>query len=221
MEYPRQELSWSEIETVLLDMDGTLLDLAFDNFFWLELVPAHYAESKGLDAGEARAEIARRYAAVAGSLPWYCIDHWSRELDLDIRHLKWSHRHRIRYLPMVPEFLGAVRARGKRLLLVTNAHRETLAIKIAQTGLDAHVDLIVSSHDLAAPKESLEFWRSLETVTPFDPARSLLIEDSLPVLAAARSYGIRHVVAIRRPDSGAPPRDIVEFTAVDGVADLI
>ena len=33
---------WRAIDTVLLDMDGTLLDLRFDNYFWLELVPRKY-----------------------------------------------------------------------------------------------------------------------------------------------------------------------------------
>ena len=33
------ELDWTSIDTVLLDMDGTLLDLRFDNWFWQEHVP--------------------------------------------------------------------------------------------------------------------------------------------------------------------------------------
>ncbi|MCP4043692.1 MAG: haloacid dehalogenase, partial [Gammaproteobacteria bacterium] len=32
-------INWNSIHTVLLDMDGTLLDLHFDNQFWLEHVP--------------------------------------------------------------------------------------------------------------------------------------------------------------------------------------
>ena len=31
-------LAWRDIDTVLLDMDGTLLDLHYDNHFWLEPV---------------------------------------------------------------------------------------------------------------------------------------------------------------------------------------
>ena len=36
-------IDWSCIDTVLLDMDGTLLDLHFDNFFWSEHLPRTYA----------------------------------------------------------------------------------------------------------------------------------------------------------------------------------
>jgi 5'-nucleotidase len=214
-------VDWDVIDTVLVDMDGTLLDLAFDNFFWLEVVPQSYASLHGLPLDDARERLAPRFAAVAGTLPWYCLDHWSRDLAIDIKALKRAHRHRIRFLPGAPEFLAAVRRRGKRLHIVTNAHRDTFAVKAEQTGIDALVDGVVCSHDLAAPKESVAFWQELERREPFDRTRTLLIEDSLAVLAAARAYGLAHTVAIRRPDSRLPARTIADYAAVDGVADLV
>jgi putative hydrolase of the HAD superfamily len=214
-------VDWDRIDTVLVDMDGTLLDLAFDNFFWLDLVPEHYAESNGCSVGAARAALAARFDAIAGTLNWYCLDHWSRDLKLDIRALKRRNAHLVRYLPGAREFLAAVRTRGKHLWIVTNAHRDTLAVKAEQTGIDRLVDRVVSSHDLRAPKESAEFWHGLEREHPFDRDRALLIEDSLAVLAAATGYGVAHTIAIRRPDSRRPPRAIDAFAAVDGVADLL
>jgi putative hydrolase of the HAD superfamily len=214
-------VDWDDIDTVFVDMDGTLLDLAFDNFFWLELVPAHYAERHGLTPQEARVRLAPRFDAIAGTLPWYCLDHWTRDLGLDLRTLKRSHSHLIRFLPRAPEFLAAVRARGKALWLVTNAHRDTFAVKAEQTGVDRLVDSVVCSHDLSAPKESNEFWTELTRRHPFDPKRTLLIEDSLAVLGAASAFGLKHTLAIRRPDSRLPARDISAFHSVDGVADLV
>jgi len=214
-------VDWEQIDTVLVDMDGTLLDLAFDNYFWLELVPERYADLHACSVEDARERLTRRFDAHAGTLNWYCLDHWTHDLGLDIRALKRSHSHLVRYLPLAPEFLATVRARGKRLSIVTNAHRDTLAVKTEQTGVDRLVDRVVSSHDLRAPKESAEFWHELERVHPFDRARTLLIEDSVAVLAAGRGYGIAHTLAIRRPDSRRPPRTIDSFTAIDGVADLV
>lgn len=214
-------LDWSEIDTVLVDMDGTLLDLAFDNYFWLELVPSRYAALRGLDPAAASEEITGRYARVLGQLEWYCVEHWASELGLDIAALKWRHRHLIDYLPGAAGFLDDVRASGRPLRIVTNAHPRTIEVKAAQTGIDRRVDHVVSSHSFDAPKESGDFWARLAASQPFDPARTLFVEDSLAVLTAARAFGIRHTIAIRRPDSGQPARTITDFPSVDGIADLI
>ena len=214
-------VDWEAIDTVLVDMDGTLLDLNFDTFFWRELVPQRYAVRNGLTVREARAKLEPRFDAKMGTLEWYCLDHWARDLELDLKTLKREHRERIRFLPGAQEFLASVRARGKRLSIVTNAHRDTFAVKAEHTGLDRLVDSVVCSHDFAAPKESAAFWQALEAHEPFDRRRTLLIEDSLSVLAAARDYGIRHILAIRRPDSQLPPRSTPDFLAVDGVFELV
>jgi putative hydrolase of the HAD superfamily len=214
-------VDWNAIDTVLVDMDGTLLDLSFDTFFWREAVPERYARLHGLTVTAAQQCLAPRFDAKIGTLEWYCLDHWARDLNLDLKMLKREHRERIRFLPGAQAFLASVRARGKRLGLVTNAHRDTFAVKAEHTGIDRLVDSVVCSHDFAAPKETVAFWHALEAHAPFDRRRTLLIEDSLTVLAAAREYGVRHTLAIRRPDSQLPPRAIDEFAAIDGVFELV
>jgi len=215
------QVPWSDIDTLLLDMDGTLLDLAFDNFFWLELVPREYASATGLTSELAHDSLLSRYEAVAGTLPWYCIDHWTGELGLDIERLKRRHRHRIRFQPGAQEFLESARRHRKRLILVTNAHRVTLTIKCEQTGIDDYMDAVVSSHDYGVEKERTAFWQQLKAEQSIDPERSLLVEDSLAVLHTARRFGIAHTIAIRRPDSTGEQREIDGFTAVDGIGGLI
>jgi putative hydrolase of the HAD superfamily len=214
-------ICWADVDTVLLDMDGTLLDLAFDNFFWLEVVPKEYALRHGLGEAEATRRVLDGYERVVGTLDWYCVEHWTRALGLDIAALKSQHRHRIGYLPGARRFLAALRTTGKCVRLVTNAHPRALAIKVEQTGLDLHVDDLVSSHDLGAPKERQEFWAALAALHPFDAERTLLVEDSIAVLRAAKEFGVRHAIAIRRPDSRQPARDVEGFPAVDSVADLL
>ena len=211
---------WSTVDTVLLDMDGTLLDLRFDNLFWQQVVPDRYGEVHGLAPDEARRQLEPRFAAKQGTLEWYCLDYWSRELGLDIARLKEEVEDHIDFLPDVPDFLRAVRAAGKRLVLVTNAHRSSLAVKLRRTRLAEYLDAIHSSHDLGLPKEHADFWGRLRDLEPFEPARTMLVDDSLPVLRAAHAYGLGRVVAIRRPDSTRPARTIVDFHAVDGLAEL-
>ncbi|MFM1891341.1 MAG: hypothetical protein RLZ44_418 [Pseudomonadota bacterium] len=207
-------LDWSQIDTVLLDMDGTLLDLHFDNHFWLEHVPRRYAEARGLSPEAAKQQLLTRYRDIEGTLNWYCVDHWSRELGLDIALLKQEVDHLIQVHPHVPEFLEALAAAGKRRVLVTNAHQKALALKMDRTQLAGHFDRIVCAHDIGLPKEHAGFWPRLHAIMPFDPAAALFIDDSLSVLRAAAGYGIGQLVAIRSPDSRQPAREVSEFPAV-------
>ena len=58
----------------MLDMDGTVLDLAYDNYVWKELVPERYAEAKGLSLDDARNRLFQKYESIQGDLEWYCLD---------------------------------------------------------------------------------------------------------------------------------------------------
>ncbi len=216
-----EPLPWERIDTVLLDMDGTLLDLRFDNWFWQEHVPDVYARHHGLTAEEAHATLAPRFAAARGRLDWYCIDYWSRELGLDIPSIKRGVREQVAWIPGAEQFLGRLRALGKRRLLVTNAHPETLAIKDQHVDLIGHLDAVYSTHSFGVPKEDPAFWPRFAASEPFDPARTLFVDDSPPVLQAAHGYGIAWLRAIRHPDSGRPARDTAGFVGIDSVAELI
>ena len=214
-------LPWSDIDTVLLDMDGTLLDLNFDNHFWQVHVPLRYGEARGLTREAAREELMARYHARAGTLDWYSVDYWETELELDIMALKEEVAHLIAIHPHVTDFLTAARTACKRVVLVTNAHHKSLTLKMARTGLQVHFDNIISSHSVRRPKEDQAFWRRLQQFEGFLPARSLLVDDSLPVLDAARAYGVGHLVTIRRPDTRQPQKDTADYRAIDSFAELL
>lgn len=216
-----QAVNWAEIEWVILDMDGTILDLAYDNYFWRELVPERYAQARGLTLEQARAELLPKFVEVQHTLPWYCTDYWSRITGLNMAQLKHEIRHRIAPLQGAVGFLEAVRASGRKLWLATNAHRDSWSLKLEHTGLRGHFHEIHCSHDYGAPKEDPQFWQRFSAASPFDLQRALFVDDSLPVLQAAQRYGVGQVVAIRHPDTGLPVREISGFTAVDRLADLL
>lgn len=214
-------LPWNDIATVLLDMDGTLLDLHYDNHFWQVHVPAKFAEKHGLPEAEARQECFRRYDAQAGTLNWYCVDYWTEQLQLDIVQLKEELSNLISVHPDAPEFLAEARRAGKRVVLVTNAHHKALSLKMQRTGLSVHFDAIHSSHSFGHAKETPLFWQALHRVERFDPGSTLLVDDSLPVLRAARDYGIAHLLAVYRPDTRQPERDVGEFFAIRRFKDIM
>ncbi len=207
-------IDWHAIDTVLLDMDGTLLDLHFDNYFWLEHLPKRYAEAHGMDELHAREAIHQHIKALEGTLQWYCLDHWSALMQLDIPALKREVQHKIRIRPHAEPFLQRLRALGKKLVLITNAHRKGLEIKLQVTEIDKWLDIIISSHDFQSPKEELLFWQQLQLSEPFDPQRTVFIDDTPRVLRSARDYGIQHLVCITMPDSQKPRQHAGEFTGI-------
>lgn len=214
-------IHWPSVESVFLDMDGTLLDLHFDNHFWREHVPVRFAEKHGLDVDAAREHLFPKFANAEGTLDWYCVDYWSRELELDIAGLKREVDHLIAVHPHVIDFLDQLRTARKRVVLVTNAHGKSVDIKFEKTSIGEHFDRVVCSHDLGLPKEHLDFWGRLQETEPFEPGNTLLIDDSLPVLRSAQHYGIEHLLAIYHPDSKGPRRDVESFRAIEHFRELL
>lgn len=200
-------VNWHSLDTVFLDMDGTLLDLHFDNHFWLEHLPRRYAEHNNLSSEEARDTVIPMIMAERGSLNWYCTDYWSDRLELDITGLKAEVAERIGYRPYVTDFLDAVRSSGLRSVIVTNCHPDPLSLKLQRTGLDNRVDNIISSHQLGKPKEDPAFWRDLARLEAYRPAATLMVDDSFPVLESARTAGLGQCLAILAPDSKQAARD--------------
>jgi len=205
----------------MLDMDGTILDLAFDNYIWKDLVPRRYAAENGLSFETARERLFKKYAAVQGDLEWYCLDHWNDRLGIDVVKIHHDVTHRIGYLPGALCFLRAVHQQDVRVLLVTNSHPDTLELKDAVTGLADYFDGLYSSHTYGHAKESRSFWESLQDDVGFDPETTLFVDDSQPVLESAQEYGVGMLVTITRPDTSEPVKRGSRFRGVEGVRDLL
>ena len=199
---------------MLLDMDGTLLDLHFDNHFWQTHVPRRYADIHGIDHEQACARILPHMREIRGTLNWYSIHYWSDYLALDIPTLKQEVAHLIRLRPGVTPFLEWLRKAGKYVVLATNAHPDTVEIKFSRVTLGGHFDQIICSHDLGAPKESMDFWRALGDLLDYEPGRSLLVDDNEQVLDAAAAHGIRWLRSVQQPDLQAPPQPPGKHPAV-------
>jgi len=208
-------------DTLMLDMDGTVLDLAFDNYVWQELMPEEYAKLAGISADEARDYLYTRFRSMEGKLDWYCLDHWSEQLGLDVLAIHREVNERIGYLPGARRFLETVSKREIRLLLVTNSHRDTLALKSEVTGIAEFFDEIYTSHDVGHAKEDQPFWQALQDAESFDPGRTLFIDDNISVLRSAHEFGVGMLLTVTRPDTTAPLKGDCEFAGVEGVVDLL
>lgn len=215
------EFSWDVIDTVMLDMDGTLLDKHFDDYFWEVYVPENYSLIHDLPLEDAAEQLLSRYRKIECTLQWSDVEHWSRELSLNIPELKLRISDLISVHPHVSEFLSFCRAEGKRLHLVTNAHPRTLAIKLDKTGLGTWFDRVVCADEIGFAKEEPQFWSRLEEMLGFDPQRSLFADDTEKVLRAAENYGIGCLIHIARPSSRKPVRHSASYPSIDSFNELL
>lgn len=208
-------LPWHDIDTVLLDMDGTLLDLHYDNVFWMNLLPEKIAQKTGKDISTCRDELFAHYEKVMGTISWYCLDYWAEQLDMDIMAAKREVQHLIRMRDDTIPFLDALKNSGRDIALITNAHPDALALKLENTELGSHISTLISTHEFGVTKESQSLWQQLHARLNFNPARTLFVDDSLTILESAKTFGIAHLLCIVNPDSQKPNREIDSFPAIE------
>jgi len=207
-------INWSKIKTVLLDMDGTILDLHFDSYFWLEHLPLRYSEATGVSVEQAKQQLIAHYQDVTGTIAWYCLDYWAEQTKMPILTLKREVEHLIKLRTDVDEFLTALRNSGREIILVTNAHPDALSLKIERTKLDKYFDVLYSTHEFGVTKESQLLWQRLQQKQPFKLENTLFIDDSLPILKSAQHFGIKHLLAVANPDSKKADNIITDFNSI-------
>lgn len=214
-------IPWQAIDTLLLDMDGTLLDLHYDNYFWLEHLPAVFARENNLELPAAKAQLDQLIKNIEGTLQWYCLDYWSELLKLDIGQLKTQISHKIALHSSTLDFLNALKEHNKTVILATNAHRTSLDIKMRAAGIEHYFHALVSSHDYQTPKESPDFWHALTAQFNLDPKRCLFVDDTPRILHAAKNFGIGHLLHINQPDSKMPANPCADFLSLPNFSQLL
>ncbi len=213
-------ISWSDIDFVLLDMDGTLLDKYFDDYFWEEFVPTRFAAKNDLPINEAKKRLLSAYKAEERTLNWTDVDYWSTRLKLDIVAMKEEICDLVRVYPGVELFLQFLQRQKKTIVLVTNAHPKTMQIKLRKTPLIPYFSTMISSSDIGVPKEAIEFWREVEQRLKFNKERVLLIDDNEEVLCAADRFGIKFLFHKNGPGGYNSHAGLKRFPLLSDFQDL-
>ena len=215
------QADWSHVDTVFLDMDGTLLDLSFDTYFWHSYVPMRYSQKNDMEFSHAKELLQGYYKGKAGTLDWYCTDYWTKELGLDLPALKREIAWRIKLFPNAQRFLEKLVEAGKHVALMTNAHPDSIAVKLDSVRIEPYFNRIVSSHDFGYPKEQLDFWTRVMHAYSYDPKKTLFIDDNLAVLDAANAFGIQYLITIQQPDSSKPKRGSLPYPSISDFDEIM
>lgn len=218
---PQHSIDWSQIDDVLLDMDGTLLDRHFDNFFFEVELPRRYAALHQLSFEESRDRLMAMYRSVEGELAWTDLNYWTKRVGIDVVAMHKELDHMIGFLPGAEAFLRHLRQLEKRVTIVTNAHSTGVSVKVAKTGLDRYVDRIVDAFEVGYLKMRPDYWPTCQRLVGFDPSRSLFMDDDEGCLMAARAFGVTQLVHSAKSSSQLPPAPLPQFFSITGFAPLL
>jgi len=214
-------IAFDEIQTVFLDMDGTILDKYYDDYFWEVYVPQKYSEKEGLSFKEAQKRLFSMYKAEKGKLNWTDIDFWSLRTGLDIFKLKKELAHFISPHPDAEEFLKVITSNGKKVYLLTNAHNKVVDLKLNKTGFNQYFNDIFTSFDLGYPKEKIEFWDRLKETIPFESESAIFIDDTEDILYTAKLSGIKLPILRATSSSQSLPKKSKIFFTIMSFRELI
>ena len=184
-----------DIDCMLVDMDGVILDNTYDNNFWQNQIPGVISKNKNISFEDAKRLAVQIFNYKKNTKDWYDVDYWSNMLNVDIEAEKRSSISfdRIQLYEGVTKTLNKLKD-NFRLILITNAHRKTLNIKLEKYDLNPYFEKMICAHELHYVKENIQLWYMLKSRFKLDYTKTLLIEDTINNIKVGLSAGISQAV---------------------------
>ena len=146
---------------------------------------AYYRDYLGFDDRECfRFSFARNGESVDGH-------RISEAIDRKNEHYLRAIRSDMRLVPGAADFVAASADEGHRLAIVSGALRREIELVLDLAGLRRHFSRIVAAEDVSACKPDPQGFNRAREALGMPAGRCVVVEDSLPGLAAARAAGLR------------------------------
>lgn len=212
---------FKDIECLLIDMDGVILDNAYDNDFWQNQIPEVIADSKGIAFDDAKRLAIQIFNYKKNTKDWYDVDYWSNMLNIDIEAQKRSEKSfsRISLYDGVIDTLSVLKNKTK-MILITNAHRKTLNIKLEKYNLTPYFDEMVCAHELNYVKEDIQLWYMLRSKYRLDYEKTLLVEDTINNINVGLSAGISGAIYVG-DEKFTVSDQIIKLSSIDQILSAV
>ncbi len=204
-----------DIECLLVDMDGVILDNTYDNNFWQNQIPNVLSKKRNISFNDAKRLAIQIFNFKKNTKDWYDLDYWSNMLDIDIEAEKRSDESlsKIKLYDHVTETLTKLK-KSIKLILITNAHRKTLNIKLGKYDISPYFDEMICAHELHYVKEDIQLWYMLKSKFKLNFEKTILVEDTINNINVALSAGVSSAVYVGDEDF-KPSEKILQLNSIN------
>ena len=181
---------------ILSDLDGVILDLAYDIKFWELWLPEQVANQTNKSIEETKAEIMAEIDIQRGTLNFYDLNYWDDLLNVDCMQIFIEKTERCSYLEGSYEALQRLSTLKNPKYILTNGDPRIQEYKAETQNFLEFFDSIFYSMHVGYPKESKEFWALARHNLNLDFEDTIFIDDDFKVATAAAKAGIKQVAWI-------------------------
>ena len=204
----------NDIEAVIFDVDGTLLD---SNNVWLVIDKVFMAE-RGLDYDENfQKEIdGMSFHQVAEySHDKYNLSETPDEL-IEIWHnmALEEYDNNVMAKPGAKEFTDYLTKKGIKLVIATSNSHDLIKKSLKRNGIYDCMEHIYSSKNIGeTAKDSPEFYLNIASEINVEPSKCLVFDDIYPVIESVNKAGMRSCVVLDRRSVDIYGEDLLKSTA--------
>ena len=181
---------------ILSDLDGVILDLAYDIKFWELWLPEQVANQTNKSIEETKEEIMAEIDIQRGTLNFYDLNYWDDLLNVDCMQIFREKTERCSYLEGSYEALQRLSTLKNPKYILTNGDPRIQEYKAETQNFLEFFDSIFYSMHVGYPKESKEFWALARHNLNLDFEDTIFIDDDFKVATAAAKAGIKQVAWI-------------------------
>jgi len=187
----------SQLQTVLFDLDGTLIDS-------IRLILDSYHHTLTQHNLPARSD--EEWLRGVGTplhvqfSPWHDTPEMLEAMIATYREFNLKHHDRmVTVYPGVVEAVREIKSAGIQTGLVTSKNRQGALRGLALVGLEALMDVMVCADEVNNPKPHPEPVEKAVTLLGMDPARTVYVGDSIHDMHSGRAAGVKTAAALWGP----------------------